>query len=148
MWLWQGHNSWQGILDGEKLLCLVRSNYSLLASRIIDHSPSTISPYKQTNLLLDMITWWRLLPHRNRWKQHYRSPQGGNYIAKIPAWSIFAASDLQLCIANIPDTTDAILWTSSFLRNSKLRGSKKLSKVFPGQLPEDHIHLIIKEPGK
>ena len=66
-------------------------------------------------------------------------------IARTP-WSSSVAQDLQLCLANIPDTRDA---RNKFVfEDSDLPGSMMLSEVFPGQLPENHIHLIIKEPGK
>ncbi|KAF8438292.1 hypothetical protein BGX38DRAFT_1209848, partial [Terfezia claveryi] len=55
------------------------------------------------------------------------------------------ASQLELCVANIPDTKKA---RSEFVfqDDDVLPGSRRISKIFPKELPEDTIHIAIQRP--
>ncbi|KAF8431114.1 hypothetical protein BGX38DRAFT_359573 [Terfezia claveryi] len=57
------------------------------------------------------------------------------------------ASQLELCVANIPDTKKA---RSEFVfqDDDVLPGSRRISKIFPKELPEDTIHIAIQRPRK
>jgi hypothetical protein len=68
-------------------------------------------------------------------------------LAKEPSTSVTSASQLKLCLANIPDTDEE---RSDFVfeDNERLAGSDKINEHFPAGFPGKKIHFAVKWPSK